>query len=213
VPDLVNARHTAVTKAARRAKRTGLAADFHRVRIRCKRLRYSLEFTGELYGGRTNRYTKRLTGLQNQLGLMQDAEVAANRLAALAVGDGHLPAATVFVMGSVAEHHRRDLRRLLRRLPDDLSRVSAREWDDLAATMDRRREEAIAALPPIRRTLRAVPPAPSPAPASASESASASAPTVASAPPPADIRPDLTSVLTRPTGPSTPSAGSANNLA
>ena len=44
VPDLVNARHAAVMKAARRAKRTGIAADFHRVRIRCKRLRYSLEF-------------------------------------------------------------------------------------------------------------------------------------------------------------------------
>ena len=30
VPDLVNARHRAVVKAGRRAKRTGVAADFHR---------------------------------------------------------------------------------------------------------------------------------------------------------------------------------------
>jgi triphosphatase len=199
VPDLVNARHAAVTKAARRAKRTGRAADFHRVRIRCKRLRYSLEFTGELYGGRTSRYTRRLTGLQNQLGLMQDAEVAAARLAALAVGDGHLPAATVFVMGTVAEHHRRDLRRLLRRLPDDLARVSSREWDDLAAAMDRRRVEAMAALPPIRRTLRAVPPAPAPAPAPAT--APPAAASVAPAPPTA-----ITPVLAPPPVSTTPSA-------
>jgi triphosphatase len=197
VPDLVNARHAAVTKAARRAKRTGRAADFHRVRIRCKRLRYSLEFTGELYGGRTSRYTRRLTGLQNQLGLMQDAEVAAARLAALAVGDGHLPAATVFVMGTVAEHHRRDLRRLLRRLPDDLARVSSREWDDLAAAMDRRRVEAMAALPPIRRTLRAVPPEPAPAPATAPPAAASVAP----APPTA-----ITPVLAPPPVSTTPSA-------
>jgi triphosphatase len=203
VPDLVNARHAAVTKAARRAKRTGLAADFHRVRIRCKRLRYSLEFTGELYGGRTSRYTRRLTGLQNQLGLMQDAEVAATRLAALAVGDGHLPAATIFVMGSVAEHHRRDLRRLLRRLPDDLARVSSREWDDLSAAMDRRREEAMAALPPIRRTLRALPPA-----APATPTAVAERPAL----PPA-ITPVITAVPAPPPVATTPDAGSADNPA
>jgi CHAD domain-containing protein len=158
VPDLVGARHAAVMKAARRAKRSGVAADFHRVRIRCKRLRYSLEFTGELYDGRTSRYIRRLTGLQNQLGLMQDAEVAAARLAELAIGDAQLPAPTIFVMGTVAEHHRRDLRRQLRRLPDDLSRVAGRQWRDLAAAMDQRREQARALRPPVRRTLRAVSP-------------------------------------------------------
>jgi CHAD domain-containing protein len=218
VPDLVNARHNAVVKAGRRAKRTGVAADFHRVRIRCKRLRYSLEFTGELYGGRTSRYTRRLTGLQNQLGLMQDAEVAAARLAQLAVGDGHLPAATVFVMGSVAEHHRRDLRRLLRRLPDDLARVSSREWQDLAATMDRRREEALALMPPIRRTLRAVPappatPAASAAPAPPQSPAPAAAvisPVLAPTPVPAATAP-----ISTPTAPTrtVPRAGGGDHPA
>ena len=75
VPDLIGSRHVAVVKAARRAKRSGEAEDFHRLRIRCKRLRYSLEFGSELYGGRTGRYTRQLTKLQNQLGLLQDAEV------------------------------------------------------------------------------------------------------------------------------------------
>jgi hypothetical protein len=203
VPDLVNARHVAVMKAARRAKRTGIAADFHRVRIRCKRLRYSLEFTGELYGGRTNRYTRRLTGLQNQLGLMQDAEVAAARLAELALGEAHLPAPTVFVMGSVAEHHRRDLRRLLRRLPDDLSRVSSREWQDLGAAMDRRRHEALALLPPIRRTLRSVPAVPVPLPVPLPLSATPA------------VAPDITPVHPPPVMPTrpTPSAGGAENPA
>ena len=81
VPDLVLARHVAVVKAAKRAKRSGVAADFHRLRIRCKRLRYSLEFSAELYEGRTSRYVRQLTALQDQLGLMQDDEVAAARLA------------------------------------------------------------------------------------------------------------------------------------
>ena len=97
---------TAVKKAARRAKRSGVVADFHRLRIRCKRLRYSLEFSAELYGGRTTRYVRQLAGLQDQLGLVQDSEVATARLVDLASGEAHLPATTVFVMGGVAERHR-----------------------------------------------------------------------------------------------------------
>src|ERR1035437_487046 len=75
VPDLVASRHRRVLKGARRARKSGLAADFHRLRIRAKRLRYSLEFTADLYGSRTERFVRRLARLQDALGLMQDAEV------------------------------------------------------------------------------------------------------------------------------------------
>ena len=167
MPDLVVARHNKVAKAGKRAKRSGLVSDFHRLRIACKRLRYALEFGSEVYGGRTARFVRRLTALQDELGLMQDAEVASNRLAELATGEAHLPAATVFVMGGVAERHRRDVDRLLRRLPKDLHRIGGREWRDLAELLGQRRAEAEAARPPVRTTLRAVPepmPAPEPAP-------------------------------------------------
>jgi len=157
VPDLVCARHTAVVRAARRAKRSGEAADFHRLRIRCKRLRYSLEFGSELYERRTNRYTRQLAKLQDQLGLMQDAEVAASRLADLATGHTDLPAATIFVMGGVAELHRQEMARLLERLPDEVSRVRGREWEELTTTMERGRSRALALVPPARRTLRVLP--------------------------------------------------------
>ena len=76
MPDLVVARHEAAAKAAKRAKKSGVVSDFHRLRIRCKRLRYALEFSSELYGGRTARFVRQLTALQDELGLMQDAEVA-----------------------------------------------------------------------------------------------------------------------------------------
>ena len=120
-------------------------------------MRYALEFSSEVYGGRTARFVRQLTALQDELGLMQDAEVASNRLAELATGEAHLPAATVFVMGGVAERHRRDVDRLLRRLPKDLHRIGGREWRDLAELMEQRRAEAEAARPPVRTTLRAVP--------------------------------------------------------
>ena len=132
MPELIEERHVAVAKAARRAKRSGVVSDFHRLRIRCKRLRYALEFSSEIYGGRTARYVRRLTALQDELGLMQDAEVASLRLADLATGKAGLSAATVFVIGGVAERHRHEVNRLLKRLPKELARVGGREWRDLA---------------------------------------------------------------------------------
>ena len=157
LPELVVTRHDKVAKAARKAKRSGVVADFHQLRIRCKRLRYSLEFASEVYEGQTARYVRQLTAVQDELGLMQDAEVASLRLAELATGDDPLPAATVFVMGGVAERHRRDVNRYLRRLPKHASRVGGRAWRDLQGVMEQERAEAEAAQPPVRRTLRALP--------------------------------------------------------
>ena len=123
LPELVLTRHQKVAKAAKRAKRSGVVTDFHALRIRCKRLRYALEFSSEVYGGRTSRFVRSLTVLQSELGEMQDAEVASLQLTALATGDTHLPAATIFVMGGVAERHRRDVSRYLKRLPGELPRT------------------------------------------------------------------------------------------
>lgn len=192
-PDLVLARHDAVAKAAKRARRTGEVTDFHRLRIRAKRLRYALEFGSEVYEGHTARYVRQLTAVQDELGLMQDAEVASLRLADLAVGEAHLPAATVFVMGGMAERYRRDVRRLLRRLPKHAARVNGREWHDLAALMERRRAEAETSLPSARRALRAVP-APAPAPPE-SAGGSTPAPRADSSDHPAARGPGLTALV------------------
>ena len=73
--------------AARRARRSDDPDDFHRLRIRCKRLRYALEFVSEIYEGRTRGVVRRVVGLQDCLGLMQDAQVAAARLHSLATAD------------------------------------------------------------------------------------------------------------------------------
>jgi CHAD domain-containing protein len=155
--DLVLARHEKVRKAAKRAKRSGVVTDFHALRIHCKRLRYALEFSSDVYGGRTSRFVRELTVLQGELGDMQDAEVASLQLAALATGEAHLPALTVFMMGGVAEQHRRQVNRLLERLPDELRRTGGRAWRELRELMERRRDDAEAARPPVRTTLRALP--------------------------------------------------------
>ena len=53
-----------------------------------KRLRYALEFVAEIYQSRTAKYLRHVVRLQDALGLMQDARVAAARLHELATAEG-----------------------------------------------------------------------------------------------------------------------------
>jgi hypothetical protein len=119
-------------------------------------LRYSLEFAAGIYGGKTERFTRKLAGLQDGLGLMQDAEVATKRLLELATSNEHsLPAVTVFAMGGVAERYRSEAQELLHAMPKRLQVVTGKSWDDLAEHMER-----------VRRRLTPVdPPRPVPQPA------------------------------------------------
>ena len=201
MPDLVIGRHDAVIKAGKRAKKSGAVADFHRVRIRCKRLRYALEFSADVYGGRTTRFVRQLTALQDELGHMQDAEVASTRLAELATGEAHLPPATVFVIGGVAERHRRDVERLVRRMPKELSRLGGREWRDLLDLMERRRSEAEAERPAPRSTLRAVPRPADDAPPALPESTGPAGHPAGSGHPRPPVQPVTTPPATQPSSP------------
>lgn len=143
VPDLVRARHRAVTKAARRARRRGAPDDFHILRIRCKRLRYALEFVAEIYRGQTTKYVRDLVGLQDRLGSMQDARVAAERLHALVVDEGPaLSNVTVFVMGGVAQRYRQEAAALAGQVPKKLDGLTGSRWQQMIGHMDRRRLEA-----------------------------------------------------------------------
>jgi CHAD domain-containing protein len=142
VPDLIAARHRSATKAARRARRTGEAADFHGTRIRLKRLRYALEFVSEIYERRTAKYLRHVVKLQDSLGLMQDARVAAARLRELATAEGSaLSPSTVFVMGGITERYRDESERLARKVPRLLHELGGSEWRKLTTLMERRRLE------------------------------------------------------------------------
>jgi triphosphatase len=140
VPGLILARHRSAATAARHARRSGNAADFHRLRIRCKRLRYALEFVSEIYDGRTRGVIRRVTRLQDTLGVMQDAQVAADRLHALATRESSdLSPATVFAMGVVAERYRREAARLADRVPGHLEDLKGPHWKKLKKLMESRR--------------------------------------------------------------------------
>jgi CHAD domain-containing protein len=148
MPKLIGDRHAAARKAARRAKRTGIPSDYHRLRIRCKQVRYSLEFASGLYDGELKGFVRQMTRLQDVLGSMQDAEVASARLQALALTDegASLSRATVFAMGGVAERYRSEAERLLGELPELVQLLEGKEWRRVKSVMESRRQKAEAAL-------------------------------------------------------------------
>ncbi len=160
VPDLVEERHSAARKAARRAARTGVASDYHRLRIRCKRLRYSLEFASGLYDGELRGFVRQMTRLQDTLGSMQDAEVASARLQAIALSDEGvgLSRATVFAMGGVAGRYHSEAEGLLAELPELTELLEGKQWTRAERLMALRRRQAVAAaLAPAGLGARAVP--------------------------------------------------------
>ena len=119
MPELIEERHRAAGKAARRAKRTGAATDYHRLRIRCKRLRYALEFASGLYDGELKGFVRQMTRLQDALGSMQDAAVASSRLQVIALTEegASLSRAAIFAMGGVAGQYRSEAEHLLGDMP------------------------------------------------------------------------------------------------
>jgi CHAD domain-containing protein len=141
-PVLIEARFRAFEKAADRLGPTSRPGDYHRLRIRGKRLRYALEFFAELYPGPTRALSKRLAALQDILGLHQDADVAISRLHAL-VGESadRLDPATVFVMGQIAERYRQSMEDLQAKVPAATARVRGKSWRSLRKAMERQSEK------------------------------------------------------------------------
>jgi CHAD domain-containing protein len=97
-PDLVRDRRKKVRKAAKKIDASSSPEDYHRLRKRARRLRYTLEPLADIYGKPAQKAIKRLKKLQDALGLHQDMVVAAELLRELGA-DEELPRRTVFEMG------------------------------------------------------------------------------------------------------------------
>lgn len=127
--DLIESRFHAVRTGGARVDRGSPAADYHQLRIRCKRLRYALELLADVYPGRTGPLIKPLVGLQDILGLHQDADVAITRLRSLAAEHGdELSAETTFAMGEIAERYRQSMTELRAQFPAAYARVTGKRW-------------------------------------------------------------------------------------
>jgi len=139
-PELVERRHRALRKAARRITPRAPADDYHRLRIAGKRFRYTLEFVADVYPGATERLVKRMVGLQDVLGAHQDADVAVARLRALAAERGaELGPATVFAMGEVAERYQHSMPVLRSDARRQFVAVEGKEWKRLREVLEAER--------------------------------------------------------------------------
>ena len=121
--------------------------EYHALRIRAKRMRYSLELFGELFGRPAGRMTSVVKTLQDLLGEHQDAEVALHRLREMVVKHrAGLPAETLVAIGELRERHRVEAHALRSQFPEAFA-AFLQTWRPLkrviqARTPQRAKDEA-----------------------------------------------------------------------
>lgn len=135
-PDLVRRRMRSVRKAAGRVSRSERPEDYHELRIRCKRLRYTLEFLSTLYGRPAERMIRVLVRIQDILGEHQDAQAGIDQMRKLAETDGAtLPPRALLTVGEILGCYRRMAERRRADLPKALRGIRGARWRALKRTM------------------------------------------------------------------------------
>ena len=136
IPDLIHERFRKLRKCARRLNPQSTLREYHKVRIRAKKLRYALESVAPAYAKPAQDMLSALHKLQNRLGDQHDAGAVAQHLRQLAA---HPPAsftpATLFIMGRMAERNARDAARLGGKVGKPWRKVQHKRWRALHSHM------------------------------------------------------------------------------
>jgi CHAD domain-containing protein len=130
-PRLVRPVWDAVLKAGRRLDSDPAAADYHRLRVRVKRLRYTLESLQTIGGKQVRRTIDRLIRLQDLLGAHQDCITQAAWLTTYADSVG-LRTATLLATGALMQVLERRARRSRTRATKEWSGFERRALRDKA---------------------------------------------------------------------------------
>jgi CHAD domain-containing protein len=86
----------------------------------------------DLYPTTSKSALKRLVTLQDLLGRHQDADIAIQRLRALAgEHSDELPSTTIFAMGELAQRYRQEMAALRARFPDARAGLAGKPWKAL----------------------------------------------------------------------------------
>lgn len=124
----------ALDRRARRLAVDSPASDFHKVRIRAKRLRYAAEFLTPVYGKAARRLAKRVVALQDLLGDLQDGTVGEQRIhAAVEAVGASWPADTLLALGQVVQLNADRAHQLRRAFVDAYGDVIGKAWRRLAS--------------------------------------------------------------------------------
>ena len=109
----------------------------HALRIRVKRLRFTVEFLEPIYGKPARAYAKRLVALQNVLGRYQDDVVAIATLREIALDPQQkIGPSLAFALGTLAERYRADTLAARARLPKRYRAITTDRWRRLRRTME-----------------------------------------------------------------------------
>jgi CHAD domain-containing protein len=112
------------------------AEALHQVRIRAKRVRYTVEFFVPVYGEPAELVVKRAVALQDLLGAVQDGVVARRQMdAALQTAGETWPIETAFVLGQLAERQAARSTALRADFPKAYARVRRKAWRTLKARL------------------------------------------------------------------------------
>jgi triphosphatase len=137
VPRLVKREYRKLRRQADEALETTEPAALHQTRIRGKRVRYAVEFVGEVYGRPADRFIRAMTEQQDVLGDHQDAQVGSHRLESMVEQpDTGLSSHQVFLAGRLAQRLDDEAADLRERFPDVYRRVE-KCWRDLDRAMAR----------------------------------------------------------------------------
>jgi CHAD domain-containing protein len=143
VPGLVRKRYRKLRKCARRLTRRSSIKEFHKVRVRTKKLRYALEVIAPTYGKPTDEMLSALHKLQSKLGTQHDADVIAEYLTKLAARPPeNFTAATLFMIGRMAQMHLREAAGLSGKIKKPWRKARSWRWKALRSRMQELRHGA-----------------------------------------------------------------------
>jgi len=143
VPELIRKRYRKLRQCARRLTRESSLEQFHKVRVRTKKLRYAVEVVAPTYGRPAEKMLAALYKLQSRLGTQHDADVVARYLTHLAIDPPQtFTAATIFMMGRMAEGHATEAVRMGPKVERPWRKVRGRRWKAVRARMRALRKDA-----------------------------------------------------------------------
>jgi triphosphatase len=134
-PRLIQRRYRRLRKAGDALDAQAPAEALHRARIRAKQLRYTLEVASEMYGKPARALIRRTVRLQDLLGQFQDATLLEQRLRSASELDGHVPGASLFLLGQLTEACAAQARLARAEVPRTYARVTGRAWKRLKRRM------------------------------------------------------------------------------
>jgi len=142
VPTLIRKRYRKLRKCARRLTPESSLREFHKVRIRIKKLCYALEIVAPTYAKAADLLAA-LHKLQSKLGTQHDSGAVAEYLTQLATQPpAGLTPQTLFMMGRMAELHAREAARLGGKIRKLWRKVRGKRWKALRSQMDELRRHA-----------------------------------------------------------------------